>query len=283
VGELCERFELTDPFRILHPDVRDFTYNPSGSIRKNRSRIDFFLVSNDLITRVNSCTQGFCNKTFDHKPIFLSFKRKKIRSRPIVHNSTVDNVMAQHIVKLAVHKTTLLAVEGNLGMVTEAILEEELIKLNDIEAKINRIILIKGKVTATVAGEEMEDELRNLEAELLEDWDEVATLDYLNGFGKKVPADIFFEQLISGSRDALLQFQNSVKFSENEARRAWLEELAELKKGNVLINSDRITELEGFLNDSSERAIKNRIGTVKSPNFVTFFTQNNFFLKKTLG
>jgi exonuclease III len=84
VGELCERFELTDPFRILHPDVRDFTYNPSGSIRKNRSRIDFFLVSNDLITKINSCTiaQGFCNKTFDHKPIFLSFKRKKIRSRP---------------------------------------------------------------------------------------------------------------------------------------------------------------------------------------------------------
>jgi hypothetical protein len=129
----------------------------------------------------------------------------------------------------------------------------------------------------------MEDELRILEAELLEDWDEAATLDYLNGFGKKVPADIFFEQLISGSRDALLRFQNSVKFSENEARRAWLEELAELKKGNVLVNSDRITELEGFLNDSSERAIKNRIGTVKSPNFVTFFTQNNFFLKKTLG
>jgi len=88
----------------------------------------------------------------------------------------------------------------------------------------------------------------------------VATLDYLNGFGKKVLADLFFEQLISGSRDALLRFQNSVKFSENEARRAWLEELAELKKGNVLINSDRITELEGFLNDSSERAIKNRIG-----------------------
>ncbi len=105
-----------------------------------------------------------------------------------------------------------------------------MIRLNDIEAKINRIILVKGKVTATAAGDELEDELRILEAELLEDWDEAATLDYLNGFGKKVPADILFEQLISGARDALLRFQNSVKSAENEARRAWLEELASSKK-----------------------------------------------------
>ncbi len=171
VLELCERYELTDPFRILHPDVRDFTYNPSGTVRKNRSRIDFFLVSIDLIAKVNSCTiaQGFCNKTFDHKPIFLNFKKRKTRSRPIVHNSTVDHELALHIVKLAVHKTTLLAIEDNLGMVTETVLGEELTKLNNIEAKINQIILLKGKVNVTAAGEELVDELWILEAELLED------------------------------------------------------------------------------------------------------------------
>ena len=43
VNDLCEDMDLSDPFRILHPDDRDFTYNPSGSLRKNRSRIDYFL------------------------------------------------------------------------------------------------------------------------------------------------------------------------------------------------------------------------------------------------
>jgi hypothetical protein len=172
----------------------------------------------------------------------------------------VDHELSQHIVKLAVHKTTLLAIEDNLGLVTETVLEDELRKLNNIESKINRIILLKGKLAVTDTVVEVEDELLVLEAELLEDWDEAATLDYLNGFGKKVLADVFFEHLISGSRDALLSFQNSVRFSENEARRAWLEELAELKKGNVARYYDRITELEGMLNEASESTIKNKIG-----------------------
>jgi hypothetical protein len=219
-------------------------------------------VSNDLIAYVNSCTiaQGFCNKTFDHKPIFLSFKKKKTKSRPIVHISTVDHELSQHIVKLAVHKTTLLAIEDNLGLVTETVLEDELRKLNSIESKINRIVLLKGKLAVTDNVVEVDDELLVLEAELLEDWDDAASLDYLTGFGKKVPAYVFFEHLISGSRDALLSFQNSVRFSENEARRAWLEELAELKKGNIERHYDRITELEGMLNEASERTIKNIIG-----------------------
>ncbi len=66
--------------------------------------------------------------------------------------------------------------------------------------------------------------------------------------------------MISGSRDALLSFQNAVKYSDNEARRIWLEELAELKKGNAERNYDRITDLESKLNDASERVIKNKIG-----------------------
>jgi hypothetical protein len=145
-------------------------------------------------------------------------------------------------------------------LVTETVLEDELRKLNIIESKINRIVLLKGKLAVTDSVVEVEDELLVLEAELLEDCDDAASLDYLTGFGKKVPADVFFEHLISGSRDALLSFQNSVRFSENEARRAWLEELAELKKRNIERHYDRITELEGMLNEASERTIKNKIG-----------------------
>ena len=40
--QLCDEYELTDPYRTLQPDERDYTYVPAGVLRQNRSRIDFF-------------------------------------------------------------------------------------------------------------------------------------------------------------------------------------------------------------------------------------------------
>jgi exonuclease III len=40
--EICERCNLTDPFRALNYNKRDFTYVPRTGAR-NRSRLDFFL------------------------------------------------------------------------------------------------------------------------------------------------------------------------------------------------------------------------------------------------
>jgi exonuclease III len=41
VVEMCRVLEMSDPFRTLNPDAKEFTYTPSGTLRKNRSRIDF--------------------------------------------------------------------------------------------------------------------------------------------------------------------------------------------------------------------------------------------------
>jgi hypothetical protein len=137
VADLCDSFDLTDPFRILHPDVRDFTYNLSGVLRKNRSRIDFFLISSSIVASLETCSvaQGFCSKAFDHKPIFLNFRKRKQRNRPIVHNATVDHYLAQDIVKLTVHKTTIFSLDRGRGPATDGILDRELTLLDRIEAK----------------------------------------------------------------------------------------------------------------------------------------------------
>jgi exonuclease III len=51
IADFCETFNLLDSFRAFYPTERDFTYSPSGN-RKNRSRLDFFLMSERLL---NSC------------------------------------------------------------------------------------------------------------------------------------------------------------------------------------------------------------------------------------
>ncbi len=81
--QLCDEFSLADPYRSLHPEERDYTYIPSGVLRTNRSRIDYFLVSDVLFENISKCeiAQAFCKKSFDHKHITLSFKKIKKTGR----------------------------------------------------------------------------------------------------------------------------------------------------------------------------------------------------------
>ena len=54
--QICEDWNLSDPFRGLHPDDKDYTYVPAGALRKNRSRIDFFFLSDSLFGHLLDCT-----------------------------------------------------------------------------------------------------------------------------------------------------------------------------------------------------------------------------------
>jgi exonuclease III len=50
LNEMCSALEITDPFRHLHPNKKSYSYWLFGSLRKNRSRIDFFLTSISLLS-----------------------------------------------------------------------------------------------------------------------------------------------------------------------------------------------------------------------------------------
>jgi exonuclease III len=51
LAAICEEHGLMDPYRLLHFKKREFTYVPRHGGR-NRSRIDFFLVSDNLLSTV---------------------------------------------------------------------------------------------------------------------------------------------------------------------------------------------------------------------------------------
>ncbi len=55
VNELCESLKLTDPFRALYPYKVEFSYAPWGNTRDNRSRLDFFLISENFVPAVEEC------------------------------------------------------------------------------------------------------------------------------------------------------------------------------------------------------------------------------------
>jgi exonuclease III len=106
----CNKLDLTDPFRALHPSRCDFSYTPRCITKKNRSRLDFFVVSNRLLRSVTTCTisRELQNKLFDHKAIFLNFKVKKQGIvRPTIDNTVLKDPEIELIVGMSAAETYL--------------------------------------------------------------------------------------------------------------------------------------------------------------------------------
>ena len=79
--KMVVEYELSDPFRVLHPSVHSFTYLPFGLTRKNRSRLDFLLISQNILPSLLDCeiSSAPAIGLFDHKSVTLKlgqFKKK---------------------------------------------------------------------------------------------------------------------------------------------------------------------------------------------------------------
>ncbi len=181
INDLCGAVSLSDPFRTLNPESREFTYNPSGVLRKNRSRIDFYLITDNLYEQVEKCTiaQGYCRKTFDHKPVFLNLRKRKGKGRMSVSNNTVSHRFANDIVRAAVYLTLLYVCIPAAGALSQHILEAEVDKVNEISKVINDIVSLEGTGLARELVEVEVEHLQQLEADVVVKWSRVATLDYL--------------------------------------------------------------------------------------------------------
>jgi exonuclease III len=112
--EICSKHHCSDPFRALHPNLRDFTYAPNGA-RANRSRLDFFLIYDELIPQVRSCsimkTQQV--KVLDHKPVILTFIRDKIKSKPTISKTVLSMPRTDDIVLASVLDAYLIHVDAD--------------------------------------------------------------------------------------------------------------------------------------------------------------------------
>jgi exonuclease III len=77
LNRLCEDSGLLDPYRYFYPDTREFTFVPFSDNATNRSRLDFFLMSETLTTQCINCRipNYLSSLLFDHKQVTLFFRR----------------------------------------------------------------------------------------------------------------------------------------------------------------------------------------------------------------
>ncbi len=112
INDLCRELSVTDPYRYLWPGKIDFTYQPRNTLRKNRSRIDFFLISETLLELVQESTIDpvISSKCFDHKAVHLSFVKKSRTGAkvPAISNRILNDQMLPNVIRQAVIETQLI-------------------------------------------------------------------------------------------------------------------------------------------------------------------------------
>jgi hypothetical protein len=101
--EMCDVLGLLDLYRQLHYNKVDFSFTPRSDAYTNRSRLDFFKISDSIVNNVSALQ----NKLFDHKAVTVSLKNKKKSKvkRPFISNKILNSEILDLVVYSTVAET----------------------------------------------------------------------------------------------------------------------------------------------------------------------------------
>jgi hypothetical protein len=256
LNDICGQFNLSDPYCVLYPDRRDFTYIPHTGTN-NRSRIDFFLISNDLTNIVKECSIGEELNTalLDHKPIFLRFSIPENVRNNTISTATINHSLFPFIVTASAVETHL---QHHVGL-EEPHTQAALLHKGTVRALIRTYL--DNALNEAIAGQlpaPNDNLVRDIEniVSMLPDPDELSTLE-LN-----CQPDIFFDVLAGNIINDIRSFQGILgKIDNGKHNRLRLR--LELLKSNYDDNQILIFQLESELNAMVEKNLSDKIASIK--------------------
>jgi exonuclease III len=258
IQDLSHEGQLTDPFRALWPGKRDFTYVPRTG-RNNRSRLDFFLISDSILDTVSDCNiaESLSCSLFDHKSVTLRLGNATVGGSNVIFNSTINHSRFMDIVTTSITDTYLnhaapdtvnLAVHQRmLGTAFQLIRD-----LNNLEQEIEMEGISEQRTrTGEQLREQLDFALRSLPG--------TETLINLN---LTADPDIFFEVLCSNLKNNVCSFQGWLKKIETCSTNHIKKTLLRLKS-SYLDNSEVIFELERRLTNIHDRNLSSKVSGFK--------------------
>ena len=115
---ICLELKLQDPYRVFFPTRKEYMFIPSGIQMLNRSLLDYFLVSEPVLSKTINCTilHSLTSTVFDHKPVYMSTKRKKIIHKQVISDTVLDDPDLTNYVSAGVFECYLHTVPNNSGL-----------------------------------------------------------------------------------------------------------------------------------------------------------------------
>ena len=279
IKEMCLELGLTDPYRALYPNKIEFSFAPWGNTRTNRSRLDYFVISNNIIPLVNECCikPSVQSRLFDHKAVTLDFSAPKpVSTRPSITNKILRDPDTDKVVELASYDCYCTNIEGHDAVKNAAARligrGFELLK----EAGPDPAFLPYAHATLRDMDEraQLMDQLDNIMVELRE--------LQLDNLPMVIDDDIFMEILINGIKNAVISHQAFISKTVALSQKNLIKKLTNLKL-DVKKNFDEISRLEIELRNINEIELNSELE--KNPNFETLNSERitPYFVKMAKG
>ena len=273
--EICQTFSLLDPFRILNPEKKEYTFIPSSVNEQNRSRLDFFLISHQLITNSTKCVvpHGLLTTYFDHKYVQLFLAGKRSFKKGLIKDIILDTPDLTSYVKISVFECYLQhwTPGANLdGTVTdEQTVRTYLTSIGRIMVLLNNIKEreIRG---VTVGNNNLEELLIAAErAEIQLIFEDLPGIDFYENLSTNMVPEFFLQTISNCIKNNVLSHQSHVYKLRNLNTNKLKKQIADLKL-NFNQNVGEILEKERQLSDLVEGSLK-----VELQHFKKFETLNN--------
>jgi exonuclease III len=269
---MCNEFGLIDPFRALYPDRREYTYLPFGNVRLNRSRLDFFIISNTMLDMVHDCTVD-CSlkcKLFDHKCVTLTI-HKRMQQRPkkdLLSNNFLAHKAMLFSVEIATRKTHLysldlespLAPVGYVSVVDLFNREKARIDVLIIQFKHYVGVLEREAVTNRNVLLTLEKEAKETEIRL--QLDDMIPLEILSTLSKRCNDIEFFLALTTKVKKNASKTQR-ILAKHKSLRISKLAESLNQLKSDYSMNSISIAEIETEIKVIRDCDLRDRIKDIK--------------------
>jgi hypothetical protein len=258
---------MLDLYRALYPTKRDYTYLPFGSVRLNRSRIDFFVVSASLINSVSECSinDSVSCKLFDHKQGNLTLNSSKHNhlTKIRLSNSFLKDECLRFSVDIATRQAHLHSFdcEINNGLNT-ATRDRELFLVNEVLNQYRGLLKkMETKANQGLDIEQDEDILQHKQRlkMLLEDMTPLSILEQVT---KRCTHSVFFVALTDEIRNARAKTQKYLSRLSKCYERALAKKLISLKEDYVG-NRVMIADIENMLKIRLDNTLREKIKDVK--------------------
>jgi exonuclease III len=264
VHRIANMFSLLEPYRYLYPVRKDFTYIPNAIAQNNRSRIDYFLVNNEIsefISDTGIRTEKLTN-LFDHKSVFLNVGRiKKMPDRNKIKDCILENKVISLVVEISVKEAYLNNADRNaVPNYTINTLKSEMGRIYSKLAQASDL-----EISAIKNGP-INVATQNLINNLLQDSVDIAltlpALEYFESLPLAVSPACFLEGLIMSVKNEILSKQSAIYKTKNFRKKVLKEKIWDLKK-NYNLNFEEIGRLETTLNSLVEDDLKSELAGYK--------------------